>query len=282
MRFGAVLASVIVATGLAPVVAHADKAAAVRYVNLGDSYSAGSGVLPLAQRTSLPCMQSTGNFAHVLATRGGYRLTDVSCGGATTDDFFLAQSRGVKPQLRALNRRVDIVTFAIGGNDENVFGGTIVKCVAAGVESGMKGSPCEDRNATTVIRTIRDKTYPKLVRAMKAIRSAAPNARVLALNYPWITPDSNASCPGMPIAPADGRFTHRVQAELNGAIARAAALTGVTLVDVAAASTGHDACKPAGVRWVEPLLTTVQPVPVHPNSLGERRMSEVVARVLAN
>ena len=274
---GVAMAAVVVAGGLVPGDARAEE---IRYVNLGDSYSAGSGVLPPAPGSSLLCLQANDNFAHLLARKNRYRLTDVSCGGATTDDFFTSQNSDVKPQLRALNRNVDVVTFSIGGNDENVFAGTVMKCVIAGVKAGMKGSPCEDQNSTAVLKTIRDKTFPKLVRAMSAVRAAAPNAKVLALNYPWIAPDSNTVCPGMPVAPADGKFTHRVQVELNDAIARAAAQTGVTLVDVAAASAGHDACKPVGVRWVEPLLTTVQPVPVHPNALGERKMAEVAARVL--
>ena len=36
------------------------------------------------------------------------------------------------------------------------------------------------------------------------------------------------------------------------------------------ASTGRDACKPAGTRWVEPALWGTNYVPVHPNAAGER------------
>src|SRR4051794_7719853 len=56
----------------------------LRYVALGDSYSAASGVLPLDTQAPLPCLRSSRNFAHVLATRLAAQLTDVTCGAAET------------------------------------------------------------------------------------------------------------------------------------------------------------------------------------------------------
>ena len=72
------------------------------YVNLGDSYSAGTGVRPLVEDSPLQCQRSSSNYAHVLAQRRGLALDDVSCAGATTSDFFAAQYFGVDPQLDAL------------------------------------------------------------------------------------------------------------------------------------------------------------------------------------
>ena len=45
-------------------------------------------------------------------------------------------------------------------------------------------------------------------------------------------------------------------------------------------SEGHDACKPIGVRWVEPVAQGTNPVVVHPNALGEAQMAAVTMRVL--
>lgn len=276
---GALAATAAMAVGLVPSGATASPEP-LTYVNLGDSYSAGSGLLPPAPEASIGCMQSAHNYAKIVARANGFDLTDVSCGGATTADFFRSQLSGVKPQLDALDDDVDLVTFSIGGNDDDLFAGTVMNCVIEGVGGGMRGSPCEDKYAGSTSKTIRESTYPNLVKAMKAVREKAPNARVAALNYPWIAPDRDAPCNGMPVSPGDGKFTHAVQAQLNDAIARAAKKTGVALVDVATPSTGHDACKPVGVRWVEPVLTTAQFVPVHPNMLGERRMAEVTAQTL--
>ncbi|WP_051198856.1 SGNH/GDSL hydrolase family protein [Gordonia shandongensis] len=273
----------VAAAGLAAPTLAAPTAAAggaVEYVNLGDSFSAGSGVSPIAAGTPESCWQSVNNYAHIVAREHGYRLTDVSCGGAATEDFFTSQQKGSPPQLDALDDRVDLVTLAIGGNDGDVFGSAIKDCVIAGVSTAWQGSPCSDRHKRTLMTEVRTGTYPSLVKAFTAVRTAAPNADVYALNYPWIAPRTNGFCPALPLAGGDYAFTHRLQSALHDAIARAAAKTGVTLVDVASASEGHDSCKPEGVRWVEPLITTVQPVPVHPNALGERRMADVTSAAI--
>ncbi len=59
----------------------------LRYVNLGDSYSAGSGVLPINPAMPPECWQSTNNFAHVVARSIGASLTDVSFRGSQTTDI---------------------------------------------------------------------------------------------------------------------------------------------------------------------------------------------------
>jgi hypothetical protein len=45
-------------------------------------------------------------------------------------------------------------------------------------------------------------------------------------------------------------------------------------------SEGHDACKPLGVRWIEPVLQGTNPVIVHPNALGEAQMASQTKTVL--
>jgi hypothetical protein len=75
-------------------------------------------------------------------------------------------------------------------------------------------------------------------------------------------------------------YLRSLQATLNDAVRRAAAATGATYVDFGGVSEGHDACKPLGVRWIEPVLQTTNPVVVHPNALGEAKMAEQTAAVL--
>jgi hypothetical protein len=67
---------------------------------------------------------------------------------------------------------------------------------------------------------------------------------------------------------------------LNKTVQRAATETGATFVDMAATSDGHDACKPKGTRWVEPVLFGTNFVPVHPNALGESKMADQAIGVL--
>src|SRR3954451_21897254 len=95
-RMGMVLLAVL---GLVAVpVAAAAQPGTLRYVNMGDSYSAGAGIVPPAPNSPPNCAQSTLNWARDLATARGYQLTDVSCSGAETRDYTTAQYPGVAPQ----------------------------------------------------------------------------------------------------------------------------------------------------------------------------------------
>jgi hypothetical protein len=102
------------------------------------------------------------------------------------------------------------------------------------------------------------------------VRQAAPRARVAVLGYPAILPPTGGCFDRMPIAEGDVPSLHGLQVTLDDAVRRAAAATGVRFVDLSAASAGHDACQPIGVRRVEPVLQGTNAVIVHPNALGER------------
>ncbi|WP_333744492.1 SGNH/GDSL hydrolase family protein [Streptomyces ardesiacus] len=268
------------ALGLTDATAHAAPAP-LDYVALGDSYSAGSGVLPV-DPTNLLCLRSTANYPHVIAKATGVRLKDVTCGAARTADFTQAQYPGVAPQLDAVGAGTDLVTLTIGGNDNGTFINAITACGTAGVLSGGKGSPCKDKHGTSFDDEIETSTYPALKAALRAVRAKAPDARVAALGYPWITPAAaDPSCfVKLPLAAGDVPYLRAIQAHLNDAVRRAAEETGATYVDFSAASEGHDACQAPGTRWIEPLLFGSNLVPVHPNALGERRMAEHTMSVL--
>ena len=254
--------------------------APLRYVALGDSYSAASGVLPLDPAASPACLRSTNNYPHVLAAKISAQLTDVTCGAADTNDYFTAQYQGVPPQLDAVKKDTQLVTMTIGGNDSGVFINSILQCGAAGATTLGQGSPCKDQYGDSFEKTIKTKTYPSLVKALKAVRAKAPKAKVAILSYPWILPTSGGCYPQMPVATGDVPYLRHEQATLNDAVRRAAAATGATYVDLNKVSNGHDACKPIGTRWVEPVLAGTNPVIVHPNALGESQMAEQAMKVL--
>ncbi|MEU0742238.1 SGNH/GDSL hydrolase family protein [Streptomyces sp. NPDC006134] len=254
----------------------AQAAGPLPYVALGDSYSAGSGILPVDPRAPLLCMRSTLNYPRVIADRTGAALTDVTCGGAQTKDFSTAQYPGVPPQLDAVHSGTRLVTLTIGGNDNNTFIGALLACGTAGIATGGHGSPCKTLYGDTFTDRIDDSTYPAVKTALQKIRAKAPGARVAVLGYPWILPPvAEPSCYAkMPIASGDVPYLRGIQARLNEVVARAARETGATYVDFSRTSEGHDACRPASTRWVEPLLFGTNVVPVHPNALGESRMAE--------
>ena len=252
----------------------------LRYVALGDSYSAASGVLPPDLTAPPLCLRSVRNYPHLIAAQTGAQLTDVTCGGADTSHFATAQYPGVAPQLDALDRRTQLVTMTIGGNDSSVFINSILQCSAAGLTTLGTGSPCKDRHGSSFVDTVRNTTYPSLVTALSAVRAEAPAAEVAILGYPWIVPKTGGCFDRMPIATGDIPYLRNLQAVLNDAVKRAAAATGVTFVDLSKVSDGHDACQPLGVRWVEPVLQGTNPVIVHPNALGEAGMAGQARTVL--
>ncbi|KQT91142.1 lipase [Marmoricola sp. Leaf446] len=250
------------------------------YVALGDSYSAASGVLPVSPTAPPQCLRSTRNYPAVIAAATARPVRDVTCGGADTTDYRESQYPGVAPQLDAVSSSTELVTMTIGGNDSGVFVGAITTCGTAGASTAGRGSPCRDRYGSSFEDTIRTTTYPALVRALQDVRAKAPDARVAILGYPWIVPSSGRCFPQLPIADGDVPYLRSLQATLNDAVARAAAATGATYVALDGVSEGHDACKPIGTRWVEPVVGTTNPVIVHPNALGERRMAEQTLAVL--
>jgi lysophospholipase L1-like esterase len=270
---GALLALVLLAQA-------AQGATGLRYVALGDSYSAASGVLPPDLSAPLQCLRSSRNYPHVIARATEAQLTDVTCGAAETKDFFEPQWPGVAPQLDALSADTQLVTMTIGGNDSGVFINSILSCGTAGLLTLGQGSPCKDRYGSSFEDTIRNVTYPSLVKALQGVRAEAPRARIAILGYPWIMPASGGCFDKMPVAAGDVPYVRGIQATLNDAVRRAAAATGVTYVNLNLVSNGHDACQPIGVRWVEPVLQGTNPVIVHPNALGEAEMAAQTMKVL--
>ena len=255
-------------------------ASPLRYVALGDSYSAASGVLPPDLLAPPECLRSVRNYPHVIAADTGAQLKDVTCGAAETSHFFESQYPGVAPQLNALKPDTQLVTMTIGGNDSGVFIDTILACGSAGLSTLGQGSPCKDRYGSSFEDTINTVTYPSLVKTINAVHVKAPAARVAILGYPWIMPASGGCFTKMPIAQGDVPYVRGIQATLNDAVRGAAAATGSTYVNFSTVSNGHDACQPPGVRWIEPVLQGTNPVIVHPNALGESEMAAQTMAVL--
>lgn len=274
------VALVLALFGLALVGSSTAQAAPQKYVALGDSYSAASGVLPPDPEAPLQCLRSTRNYPHVLAEKLGAELKDVSCGAAETNDFFEGQYPGVAPQLNALTPDTDLVTMTIGGNDSGVFIGAILSCGAAGLLTLGQGSPCATQYGTSFEDTIRGTTYPSLVQALGAVKEKAPKATVAILGYPWIMPEADGCYPQMPVAKGDVPYLRSLQRTLNDAVRRAAEATGSIYVNMNAVSNDHDACKAMGTRWIEPVLLGSNPVIVHPNALGEAAMADRAFEVL--
>jgi lysophospholipase L1-like esterase len=277
----ALAATVVAAATPAPPRGTGHALATSPYVALGDSYSSAAGVLPLVPDAPPGCSRSQLNYAHDIAaqTRPA-SFTDVTCSGARTSDFYSPQDvtppdGTIRPQLDAVTEDTRLVTMTIGGNDEGVFSDSFFGCATL-TPTDPTGNPCEDAYGSSFNDKIVNQTYPNLVAALTAVRSKAPHATVVILGYPEILPPQwIPGCAGaMPIAMGDVPWLHHQQAVLNAVVRAAAQQTGARFVDMAASSTGHDACQPPTQRWIEPAIAPINAYPVHPNATGEAAMAE--------
>jgi hypothetical protein len=148
------------------------------------------------------------------------------------------------------------------------------------VTQPTSGSPCKDRytaGGTDEISRRIAEAAPKVASVLSGIATRSPQAKTYVVNYSAIFPHSGAGCyPQMPVAEGDVAYLRAKQEELNQMLATQAAAAGARLVDVYAASVGHDACALPGLRWVEPVIPANAAAPVHPNLLGMKAMADLV------
>jgi lysophospholipase L1-like esterase len=272
MLTGAVLAVIPTAAQAAPPTG--------RYVALGDSFTSGP-LIPT--QVDLNCVRSNRNYPSLMAAAiGSSSFTDVSCGGAETDDI-LNPGTGqlgltVPAQIAAVTASTALVTVGIGGNDIG-FSGIISDCAEESLDNPF-GTPCRDRytaGGTDQLRARIAATAPKVAAVLQAIRAAAPSARVVVVGYIAILPDSGFGCwPAVPIAFGDVPYLRGVHKALNAMLAATAAANGAGYVDAYTPSIGHDACKSRSVRWTEGLIPGNTAAPFHPNAAGERGTATAV------
>ena len=252
------------------------------YVAVGDSFTAGPGVLN-QRLDQVGCFRSDQNYPHIVAQARGLALRDPSCSGAETSDLTSPQvilGGANPPQLNALDPSVATISLQIGGNDIG-FTEILSRCAAV----LPLGAPCRAAytagGADEISRRIAA-TAPKVAAALAEARRRSPQARIFVLGYPAILPEVGFGCwPSLPIAPDDVPYLRDRQKELNAMLATRATAAGATYVDVYTPSIGHDACQLPGVRWVEPLVPLSPAATVHPNSLGMHGMAAALAGAMA-
>jgi lysophospholipase L1-like esterase len=252
------------------------------YVALGDSYASGP-LIPDQSLNPIGCVRSDHNYASDLTRSLGIpSLTDVSCGGATTDDMTAAQSVPLgsnAPQFDALTQDTDLVTVTIGGNDLG-FTSILETCAAESLTNPF-GHPCRNHytsGGTDQLAAKIDATAPKVAAVLAGIRQRAPQAKVVVVGYLRILPPSGGCWPVVPLAIGDVPYLDNVERELNAMLGNQAAAAGDTFVNPGI-TTGHDVCQPESTKWVEGIVPTSLAFPVHPNAAG---MTRVASLILAN
>lgn len=250
------------------------------YVALGDSYTAG----PLVPETDLAdgCLRSDGNYPSLLADRLDLELTDVSCSGATTADLAAPQSTvraaTVPAQLDALSEDTELVTVGIGGNDSGLFTALVRTCLGLRAENPT-GSPCADSPVGQDLLTAAGSAGAAVRDALGQVRERAPQARVVLVGYPRITPTEGACPRRLPFADGDVAFGDRVMRTLDAQLEGAAAEADVEYLDLYDASAGHDVC--SDQPWVNGAETRPGfALAYHPTPAGMRGVAAELEALL--
>ncbi|RBM10221.1 GDSL family lipase [Prauserella sp. PE36] len=276
-----VLSALTVVLLVAAPAATAAQPAYSSYVSLGDSYTSGS-LIP--NQVHLACTRSDRNYPSLVAQAlAPVEFTDVSCGGATTEDMTRPQwGIANRPQFDALRQDTELVSVGVGGNDIP-FVEVVTTCAGLSA-TAPKGAPCKayynTRGADRLVEKVRA-VGPQVGAVLQGIRDRSPAAHVVLVGYPSLLPESGASCwPLVSIAAGDAPYLRDITKLLNEVLAEQAAAYDATFVDTYTSSIGHDMCAPAGVRWVEGILPGSPAAPVHPNALGAENQARQVLAAL--
>lgn len=282
------------------------------FVAMGDSYQSGEGArtydskttyAPSGQPPYLPgtdtpenqCHRSSDAYSQILVREvipgpqnfvacSGARIRDV-VGGSTGPSNDTPGSANESPQIRYLDNQVSLITLGVGGNDIG-FASIVTQCVANNPLSSLVGvNGCIDQDKS-VARTIQA-TAQRLSSAYLQIRSVAPRARIIVVDYPRpFEPVGDGGSQCNHLDHQDQAWLNSVADRLDDTIVRAASASGVEVVDVRHAFAGHDPC-----RKNDPYLNGLlfhkggyskAPESVHPNAAGQRATERIIARYLSD
>jgi lysophospholipase L1-like esterase len=140
---------------------------ATKYVSLGDSYSSGTGTRTYYDSG---CQRSTTSYPFLLHNaHPTWTFMHAACSGAKTGDI-------LNTQVSSVTSDTNWVTYTIGGNDAG-FSSVITKCA----EPWPVNCDGDITNAQNYVNN----TLPgRLDLVNNAIKSRAPNAKVIVLDYP--------------------------------------------------------------------------------------------------
>ncbi|WP_162958844.1 SGNH/GDSL hydrolase family protein [Nocardia yunnanensis] len=277
------IAAVGVLGTLSPATADTGK----KYVALGDSFAAGVGIPTILDQS---CSRSDHNYAHLFAAQRGYSLTDVTCGGATTDSV-------TSTQLSAVTSDTGLVTLGIGGNDIG-FTDIVKACVEAGTLGGGSGTAigalatgsasgsaeallgCKNKFAASMPTRLAQ-TSAKLTTLVVAIRTRAPQARIVLVGYPKILPDDASTCLGQqPVLPDDANWAR--DTVIGGLNTMLRSQAGTEYFSTFELYNGHDVCQPVANRWVNGTkVENGDGMPFHPNQYGHAATAQQMAATIA-
>ena len=264
------------------------------YVALGDSYTSGPGMEPIADRK---CARSEINYPSLVAKKLKIEdFADRSCGGAKTANLEEPQQykdrqtglpvRLNEPQLNALGKDTKLVTIGLGLNDQAIAPSLLLTCNSPGKpEVSAFCQQYLDRPQSSIDDQVR--TVAKSVAAALAtIKRKAPSAQVVLVGYPRLVPDEGPGCgtPGnaddlLPVPAAQVVRMRETMKVVNQVWRETAEQAGVLYVDMYTPSEGHDIC--SDDPWVSGYLGVPgKAIGLHPLPGYEEAVADAVVEVL--
>ncbi|MFD3569502.1 SGNH/GDSL hydrolase family protein [Streptomyces sp. NPDC058667] len=228
--------------------ANAATAAGERYVALGDSYSSGVGAGSYLSDSGA-CQRSSKAYPSLWAAANApASFAFTACSGAT--------STTVKDsQLSPLNSSTTLVSVTAGGNDVG-FADVMQTCVL------QSESTCVNAVNTAVAKV--DNVLPGSLSALYgAIRSRAPQARVVVLGYPKFYRLNGGCIAGL--SETERAAINRGSDALNSVLAARAAAAGFVYSSVVDEFTGHEIC--SSDAWLHSVAVPVSNS-YHPKAAG--------------
>jgi hypothetical protein len=257
------------------------RTAKIRYVALGDSYSAGWGLVPyfrpgdpdahadfgdapaadpvkcgrspLASAFSVKLPNATVSIDHDPGAEMRFR----ACGGAVSVELVgrPQHPKEAGPQVRFIDDSTDLVTLTMGGNDVN-FANIIKKC-ATNTSTDCQTQPYLRLNSGLTL-TLDEFTdlrlalvHLDLLDALRTVRAKAPNSTVLVADYPHLL---SVTAPGhcqeeAAYSRGEREWLASGVDRMGTIIERAAREAGVFSTSVISAFSTHEKCG-GGQDWM--------------------------------
>jgi lysophospholipase L1-like esterase len=243
------------------------------YVAMGHSFASGPGIPPVADAS---CTRSSNNYANLVARKLKLKLTDVTCGAATTDNITSVPQGAHPPQVDALTRNTALVTITIGSNDVGYTGANIACSTSGATGTGCIGTAFDPDEMRAALAALPQ----KLAAMFDLIKAKAPDAAVMLLPDPRVLPPSAKPCPpSVSMQPADLRYMVAVGERLHTIMKRSARAANVDYVETYAPK-GHDACVAPAQRWIEGQVPASPATPFHPNQAAMKAQATLIERAL--
>jgi lysophospholipase L1-like esterase len=241
--------SLIASTAAVLAIASPAHAAGANYVALGDSYASGVGAGSFTSESG-SCDRSTNAFEALwAASHAPASYTSVACSGATTSSV-------ASSQLSALSSSTTLVSVVVGGNDVG-FSSIMTTCALQGTTACVNAVQSAENYAQSTLPGSLDSLY-------NGIRSHAPNAHVVVLDYP-VFYQLNTFCIGLS-STSHAKIDEGINL-LDGVISAAAGRHGFSFGDVRSIWVGHQLC--SGNDWLHSLNIFDISESYHPNAAGQ-------------